>query len=96
MGIYSTRIPYGLRILQKNCFENCPLYEEYITCFEEISHPNQMDPKVIKTEIEKYIDGRTGFRFHIYIECSTSYDVEDPPFMIWEHINLNDLMELVK
>lgn len=96
MGIYSTRIPYGLRILQKNRDENCPLYEEYITSFEEISHPNQMDPKVIKTEIEKYIDGRTGFRFYIYIECSTSYDVEDPPFMIWEHIDFNDLMELVK
>ncbi len=33
-------------------------------------------------------------RFFIYSNCSTSYDLEDVPFMMWENIDKNEFLEL--
>ncbi len=92
MGIYSYGIIYGIRIIQKNPDENGQLSNEYITIYEKISN------KAIsgKEAQQKYneLENKNNCRFFIYSNCSTSYDKNDTPFMMWENIDKNEFLEL--
>lgn len=89
MGIYSNGIIYGIKVIQKNLDENCDLNDEYITIYEKVSNNalNKSDYHEIKEFIHKDWIKDNNIRFLQYIQCCTSYDKDDKPFMIWERID---------
>ncbi len=95
MGIYSDRIVYGIKVIQKNPKEDCELKNEYITIYEKTS--NQAISKDIIQEAHhtyNQLENKNNCCFFIYSNCSTTYDKDDKPFMIWENIDKNEFLEL--
>ncbi len=93
MGIYSDGIIYGIRVIQKNPKEDCELKYEYITIYEKISN-KAISKDMIQEAQETFhmLKNQNHCRFFIYSNCSTSYDLEDVPFMMWENIDKNEFL----
>ena len=85
MGIYSNGINYGIRILQQD-----------VPIFEKINNKglNETDLMEIKTFYQN-TSNIPDIKFLQYIECCTTYSVDDKPFMMWEHININEFNNLI-
>jgi hypothetical protein len=98
MGIYSDGIVYGIKVIQKNPKEDCNstvVENEYITIYEKTSN-KAISKDMIQEAHHKYneLQNKNNCRFFIYSNCSTSYDLEDVPFMMWENIDKNEFLEL--
>ncbi len=98
MGIYSDGIVYGVKIVYKNDYPNCNLDDLYITIYEKkststsgLSKEEKEDTMII---YEKVKDKKCIF--YIYTNVSTTYDLDDQPFMDWTRVDREEFCERVQ
>jgi hypothetical protein len=109
MGIYISDVVYGVRIDQKNSDPNKEfiiLYEKYNDDKIEFTKSTNADfiscPKRELTKEEKLeslsfyesLEDKSKIRFFIYTECSTTYDIDDKPFMTWTRVDKDEFYDL--
>ena len=90
MGIYTNDVMCGVKIAEE-------INEEFHVIYEKKNEERELNREE-REEVMLFCEGLENKKciYWIYVECCTSYDIEDRPFMMWDRIDRNKLYCLLK